>query len=1300
MTPEAWAHYMRNTPEIGLRHVVVETTPTLHDQFGVAKQLYEVTANSLNLWKLLTTSHNTESERTHIPILVQNPGTRAIGGANVLTRSDYRSRPYLYGSPQELGMPEANESHRRVDALTGLSASPVNASAWFSGVREAAPRSCLLLEDSASIRPFVKLHEAARRECFSTLRTLGLARQVESAKVTLTERVDDYLARNIKLSAEDPVEVFLTQNPNLIAALDAKIDASIISELARPLADRLKEIYSPARLRSLLIEVMPQAILARDALVAYYARNNASLIGTIPDRELVLRAAQLELLMYNVDANKSDIANSRIRIDAAWLAIQALIETILDQFNTQLRLSGGLDIRIKDYASGLTQMRKLFVELRLPHVPDPLHAEFEAWLESVRRGEDRGVPVNFFDANETNRLLLELSGTQIFNEFAAYIAEVERRLSRLSFTIENGQMVPASEFEIPEFVPSGTRLSRREMARAVSELYCIFFFELWIGQDVLPLQPRISLREYFEQTTRPRTENVALRCLVWAGRTLHFQQADALMYAIVAAGDLDKLLNRIVGAWLLELAVPLPPGTVNSAEYIRNLQILASPRLELVMAIDALDSGSQKRLEARQILREFVQTVLAEGAVVNSLNENTSDLFELSFRSWVKALQRYEFRRLANDALALHLRSPEASPVLELKVPDVLRSLLTDKIMVDRRDPAVHTLYDSFIVPTLRRLAPNAKVVQHLSDRRIVPPALQQFLSEMRRLGELGQFDGVAFMPLITTDYLEGREATLISDAGRLCQAISRWEALNSVEILSTRWANPEVDSMRRQNNLQENSYPIASESVLAALQILARDAANVRFERDDQPGRGYIPMFDGPVAFELEVAFRSGTWSRDPVDRADLSVIYATEFGTDIRRWVPDKIRRARGVADIDEAFIPQALRSLAGFELIVALALRPLIGVFESLPEGLAMLRDIVKSQVNSSIVPETFTAFTQITPRTLASMEAKLQSEWESEKLKGNSLISQLLATTTTPSSPFGFDLYMIKDRKARREEEHLLGWALWDNRSGFVKKNGQITRGDASIDLDYCGELLYIQTKTRTFVSDIKQRGEVLMMRGLVDAVFIDGMQHMITEPARTLQILEPRVEGDEPYTYAQLPRIHYPIKRFLMHFYIDFRFAPAFPYRSPRIRGSLNDFTYNPTETELQYDIMIPNLPTYYRDVYAYLARHFTLGVDEEDPAGLVNVSPRLAAEPSPPEVIEAEERNWTRDQWTVTNPGKRRGFPRPLVVLQDIVINGLTRELELALPPIEPAERTEAPLPAQPQLSFQAQYRLLYNVTD
>ncbi len=1326
-TPEAWAHYMSTNGVVMLEHRVVDISDRNQDHFGIGHELRKVAADAVSMVKLLTTNPNSEAERTHFPVLIQDPVSRTITGGAVLTRSEYNDdQPRLSADVQNYLEPDASvQSHLVVDFMRG-SIGQMASSSYVGTVKGSHSRVSLLLEDSASLRVLSKLREDSRRRCWTAIRTIEVEQLISGANHIISTAVPDYYARTFDIVRRDPIQAFLVNHQSLVTELDRRIEASTLKASAPALADRLKSLYSAEEMRLLLGEFIPNEVYAREELGKYIDTTQLEGPEAVPPRNRPIRQAVMTVLIQAVDESQpeDDLMAKRINIRKAWRSISTTVERMLDEFEVQIAVSAAFaQFDIARHRFSLDSMHSVFKELNLPYLPDAEHAEFAAWRDNLKA---ESIDTKFFNQGEVVKLQLLLTGNTISIEFQDYISESVSRLAALRFELIDGQLVPASRFSLPRFQPKSVPISSAETSRAVLKLYCVFYFQKWIDKDIVPLGVGADLRGYYQNTLRPRTEQAAARILVWASRSQHWQPADALIYAYVAARDLDAITGRAAEDWL--------NTTTNFKQNMSDVEYgtlqhrvaqLASPVIELNNEItvqlkkpkkEKNTAKALRRVTSLRILRNFIEVTLVSGPVVNSLNSDLSGFYDMAVHRWLSPLST-ESEELEELTIQLQkfLRDPKSVATLEVPIGDTIRTMSTQKQLIKPElDPIAHVLVDLFLIPSLRNIDPRQKTLTHISDQ--IRSSARTLTVEFRTAMENLTLDNTAFMPLITFPYYVDGGYPAVTRVGAVCDTIARWETLHKVEILSSRWPTLEFDSFRRgwttdtkpqgEADLQELSMPNPNNSIEISKQILDRDREFVRFSTDPPT---YLPMFEGEHATEMEIAFRTNWGENPPFERQSVNATYARYFKNDPRMWfggidkyLPEAvtaIARREGLSTKD--YIPVPLQGLKGQGLVRALALRPYLGYLRSEPVGRQMLTALVRSQVNATIVPDPVKSLNIPVERSLSGMNKELAEQWRGNR-KVN-LLPQLIASASSPTSPFGLDLYVIQNTGAVKAGDaeagkRPLGWALWDNRSGLYTE--KLSRAEVVLGSSGTSELLYLITKSRYINSPIKQRGTMLMLRGLVDAEIIDSKEHSVTEPARTLQILEPRIGDDNPETYLDLPRTWYPVDRKLVVFYQRFGFEPAFPYKEVRIDGDLTEATYDPEETGLDDGIMIPKLSRL-REFYLIIARHF--GVHNYEPLGQfeVNVSPRFREEVSARDERESED--WDALKWTVAT--KRGDLPRPLLVLPDIdafLSSEAVSKIKVEQPPAAGDDGGEAPavvsVDANIARSFQTQYRLMHGV--
>lgn len=1335
----------------------------LDDNFGVAHEINKFTDGSIfGLWKLLYSTANTAAERTMVFALFSHRVHRGIEDAALLIRAGTTGprTPRLYGSVDDFQTPEAGgQKHTLDNLLTGHSSDRVDALKFLlDESTDEKYQLSLLVEESPSLRLFLRLTAAARAECFTKLYTVDVQRHIDRARQVIQIHIPNGIKATESLKGLDPIQQFLDQRADDVNALDAEVDNSTLGRFLPNLANNLKSLYSADSLRDRFQKFLPNAVQLRENLVALY--DSIAAPGTVDDpllqRILPVRSAVLFLQLYGISIQQSDVVPEKVDLSTVWSTIRIAVRRVIGDFDVQFAATDAASVDVERERRALTEMRRILQKLDLPYLPDEGHRDFAAWRSQLQPGQiGRPEFAQFFDQSAVSDLALKLSGSNLSTQFLEYTLDVAEALRAMSFEVVNGFLMPTAEFEMPELERTEP-LSRDERVTAALQHYLMFYFEIWLERDVLSLGELTDLRLFFKQVVEARVRELAKVYLLWAKRTQHWQPADALMTAVMAGSEILNQFETAIVNWLkLQTSWPkleaLPAREFEALIY--RLKILASPELQLREEIttrlaDERGSPDRKRRRDRALtaLLIFVfDFIPLEGnSMVGALTSWQTSLARVPVQQWLRVLDAAFRKNLHKEddpkkpetqsmryRLRQHLRDPEPQAVLVLEstMVDNLRGLDYSATLFDKKtDPELHILFDLFLKPLLSGLEPNAKLTHQSAKRADAQGSLG------RAVGQIS-FAGIPFLPLVTTPYFEANER--LSVDAQICKFIANWEARNQVEILSSRWPNKDFDTFRSSlridyapATLQDISAPDPKAVVELAKQILERDADSVRFS-DDQPA--YLPMFVGPLADQMEIAFRSN-WRPDavPVDRASISAAYAADFGDDPNKWlgtvenIPDAVEKLANDARPKlkrEDYIPPELLGLStrrrqgtASDLALALAIRPYLGILSSQPQGGKMLTDLVRGQLAKGIIPDPVRAFSLVVKRQKSVVTAPIRKEWVDEANKNPEELAQMIASTSTPTSPFGFDLYLLRFRPEPRINE-LIGWALWDNRSPFRNRFSEIYRADfdtgdkVSAEMSQLSELLYLVTRSRHILSPIKQRGQMLMLRGLVDALAIDGRDHVITEPARTIQILEPRAPLVGPLTYLPVPRTAYPVPRNLIEFYELFEFEPAFPYAGERLKSDLTNGTFDPNEKELPRLIMrnVPEqadpgmtrrLGQVYRQFYDTIAQYFSVRPEEPIAEGEVNVEPSFVPETA--EELQERQDDWRQLQWSVT-PAKAGDPQIPLLFLPSIdnSLEDLSENPDLRRTDEtggQKPEPVEAPIPAQPALAFQTEYRLLYSL--
>jgi hypothetical protein len=462
--------------------------------------------------------------------------------------------------------------------------------------------------------------------------------------------------------------------------------------------------------------------------------------------------------------------------------------------------------------------------------------------------------------------------------------------------------------------------------------------------------------------------------------------------------------------------------------------------------------------------------------------------------------------------------------------------------------------------------------------------------------------DPVPLLPLVTMD-IYASPGVMTKDVQLLTQ-IAKWEVNNKVKIYSSRYTDLDFDNLRQRSKFKELSQPDVQLVIELRNQLMQRYTQLGLFL--NLPAPKFERMFNvqdkaALAHLKLEYYFWFGKPSPPKYSKLflerDLKALYddmssSLKGGPDPLKWMrpailPMGIYRAE-LKDFVTAL--NSLNTYAAELLSLPLQDRPLkffvdqekkdkiastsspekSDVFEyreffvpyAVTPYLSMLTD---SKIASAFISDFILAFlrdpiyTTDLPTALQTVTdrptfevAGAKNIRSTRKAGGTGQESTIIPTAVNPTNPVGLHLYIVVKRAPRKDQDEMVGWALWDTSS----QNFQENFGDSftstgvrsPISTTTSAELVYLYTRLTTAEGNgISGLGNALMSQGILDARWINNKTSFITEASQSAEVLpaRPDDEGTRELV-AGVPRLYFPIKGNLIKFYGKFGFKIAFP----------------------------------------------------------------------------------------------------------------------------------------------------------
>lgn len=376
----------------------------------------------------------------------------------------------------------------------------------------------------------------------------------------------------------------------------------------------------------------------------------------------------------------------------------------------------------------------------------------------------------------------------------------------------------------------------------------------------------------------------------------------------------------------------------------------------------------------------------------------------------------------------------------------------------------------------------------------------------------------------------------------------------------------------------------------------------------------------DAELARQLESLFHFGV---DTLPFAEMHRQYEQNFGNSPVRWLhplanglmDELLRRIAASGQATAAVTGPA--SLPSGQL--DFAIRPYLGQLRSnrvLRE--AWLNDLVQLSLVQDPHPAGLDALASVVPRATETPASNAISRWR-EGIHNDDNFAQFIATSRTPSTPWGFDLYLSVEQQADRAAQ----WALWEHNLSNGSPRTAVFRlgmppSDASLE-----------------------PSRMLILRGLVDALEIDRKASALAELQNQVSLVS---EQAGPVLYN--PPTAGPLKALS-----SVEFLPSFPYEAIEAgfvwsRAKATD-TYITDSPRLQLQVL----------------QRYNPSIRSEQILFLNLVSQALSA--SPPGEIGAVYRNVSQDlgataasfpllPWLRQAVPARSSDPLPAMLLNDI----------------------------------------------
>lgn len=1065
-TANSYALHLRDVQ--GVQHLVLRPNS---DPFDLTAAIGQKAPNPFELWLTLSGAVNPNAERTRLLAFSDDSQPTAT----IIRKSKYaNSRPY-YNTTAELALLLREKRHDLIDLASGSVVTDLSGPQLFFEALGKAAAFVLELTPSLEIYwnqhqrnlSLLKQHIQKTQQDLYTTEVASIEQQVD-ARLQQASGTNTVVSRFFASIQQEQDEVL------------AQIDASPSSRILPNVAVRLREMLSQQFFVRRFSNILPdteQAVLRLEAMHTRYRGNYTP-----------YRAAVMQILISDLELSTGELAPIRNKLLTVWNVLRSIVENILVHMTTQ---TAGLVVAV-DPANHRATLQTIDQELNaaLGAVATFNFAEFERQLGIIQT-QGPSIVIPFVKQSEFEPLQRRLAGGNIGGSLQAWSLQLIKRideilnvLSRLRSEGVDPSSPVVPDLNLPMFSRPYFTLFDNQVRADLSVLYQALYFNAWYNEN--KLDDNNALRDGFLQQIAPLIEQLARELLVWSERTGFWASADALLSMAVFSRDLARLTD------VLSIFATLGIAATDAAVKAANL---FQPPTQISAQLSA-----------------FISTYITQSGVLGALSSNISDAFKPQLQTLIRIFNDdSNWLTLAEDSLRTYLRSPSLRPSYSLLYNTAMqagiRALPVGALFTDTNS-ALHILFDNWLRQAL------AQEVSILRLRVTLVHSSQN--PSPRPLSVRSNIDltRTAFMPLITSERLEPNSLRP-NRVNSICQnRIAQWEADTGLEILSSRWPSERYDTLRSEVDLRYLSQQPNPDTGLAVEAILQQ---NPQFWVGLPDVMGYDPMFKGnaAIAERLESLFHFGV---DTLKYAEMHQNYRRIYGDNPALWltyqdgalpsqIPPEILQIITQSGQDPALV-------IGTASMSELAMRPYLGQLGGRRVLESYLRDLLTLSSAYNQLPPALSMLQIVQPRNLesATVPEQLLKRWR-ERVNEDNNFSQLIATRTVPSSPWGLDLYLVVDTARNTTEQ----WALWENRL----PNPERTDRQSIVQ----------------FYPANSPDSLPLLLRGLVDAMEIDQMTGAIAELSHQPNLVNDGVKRG----------IYFPVEPRPVSLLNILNFLPAFPY---------------------------------------------------------------------------------------------------------------------------------------------------------
>lgn len=1142
-TPDAWALQLNS--HMGVQHLVLRPYT---DPFDLTEAIGPRQLNNFQLWLTLSGAVNPDAERTRIPVFLDNEKQ-----AFILYKTRYEQSRLFYNDPDELALLEREKRHSLYGVLSGAVARDLNGFVEFDRMLKAG--ATFVLELTPSLEVYWAQHQRNLQSLREHITEVQEERyQAEAANVELN--VETTLQR--VYTQDSAVVDFFTQIEAQRLATLARIDASPAARLVPATATYLKDMLSVAFFEKTFAALLPDNEQYANELRALHAANR---------NYTVYVAAMMQILIQRLELSAGNLAPIQKELGAIWDILINIIDNALVHIATQ---TAGLVANI-DPTLYQAKLQALDGRLRLElssNLASFDYAEFTTQLTDIQTNQFITVPfINKAKLDDVQRRLsggdlaapLQRWGAQLVRDLEAVVNDLQQILIRTG----RGVLLPAGSapsLALTSFSRPFLILTGRQIETDLTNLYIALFFRAWYAEQQLD---NPVLVDGFNREIVPLLEQTAREILVWCERTGFWQDGDALLALAVLSRDLVRLTTTS------EVFARL--GLNNIPDVVVNLSRVKDP----------------------QIL-SFTDEFITQGGLLNALSAQVSDVFKPGFQVLIERFnQNVQWFNSAEQQLRTYIHSASLQPQYSLtylpEVQTAMNALPAGSIFSDVNS-ALHQLFDNWIRPTLNRYTSGMQVLLRLFANPVLTHSASRTPARPSMVSRALDLSRTAFLPLLTSARFEPGGLIRMSRVQAICQAVAEWEDDNATQILSSRWPSVAFDTLRSRTDLRRIGGPSRPD--------LARDVdtiLNAQQWNNLPPTGAYLRMFRGDpeVARRLESLFHFGV---DNLSAQEMDTRYDQLFQNSPSRWLryngkrlPDTLpaELLRIIAQSNQDVVDV----LPGTDDLVKIAMRPYIGRLNGRGVRERYLRDMVGLGLSRNQLNPAVNMLSVVRSRKAdgAAVDPDVLRRWR-EKTNEDNTFAEFIATSETPSSPWGLDLYL-----AVGAGNTVTDWALWENRLPSTER----PLNQSLVQLAPAGGEAYT----------------ALILRGIVDAAEIDNKLSAFVELYHQIGTVGDRTD---PSSGGVLPNIYNPVSAQQLRLLSNLGFRPTFPYRglvsgNKAVSEALLE-NYTP-QSRLRLQILEPAVQS---ALYSQLTFYGEIFKQMEDDNDINFAYPNVALELDPP----------------------------------------------------------------------------------